>query len=931
MNRVKLLSAALLLLFGAISLSQVPGVVISQPPEPGIQVAPPLRAPDNYSFTPLDQAALPMVRSQGGGLKAVVIVGDVGSSTQTYKNDMDVAVTALQNHGVAVSKFYYGESTFSWSDIVAAATDANFLLYMGHGIWWGGPCTEPDLVGGFCLGSEFVSPDQVRSDLAGRLAEDAVIIFSHACFTAGNSGCDDTGSGWPSQAEAERRVKMYAEPFVDIGMEAYFANNYFNSAADYVNQLLAEPATRKNVGDIFKSVYPYSSGDFRDLSYPQAGYDLWLSGNAGDWSDAFVGIPDYTFAVDAQPELGDLTGTRTFTYQATDGQLTPPTYTVTPLNVGNDETLTWSLETAGEWFTVTQPSGSTPDSFSIVPVTATLATLPAGSYSGAVTVTVTAPADTVNAEQRIALALTVQRPTLAQLPSSLDFTYYLSDTVLIPTQRQITPQNSGSDDALTWAVVYTGTWFSVTPLGGTTPAAFTIEPTVFSTTEELTYTGALTVTVTAPPETDNSPQQVAVTLRVVAAEKPKVFLPLILRNYTPPILPRTPNDTYYNDQWAMDKINAPVAWGHSQGDGILIAVLDTGADFGHADLAGKLRSDIDYDYINNDTTAQDDNKHGTHVAGIAAATTDNARGVAGLGWNATVLPLKVLNAAGSGGTDDLVSAIIYAADHGAKIVSMSLSTDPDQDLDCVSDTPSLASAIEYAYTRGVLVVTAAGNAYGNADKVIPANCPHVLTIGATTSSDRRASFSNTGNVIDLAAPGSSILSTYWPGGGYDYLDGTSMATPYVSGLAALVWAAHPTYTPDQVAAALLDNAVDLGGAGWDAEFGCGRIDAAGSVITGTQGNSSTCKPNALSSVDVAHAVPATEPPAEGSYLPGRLIVKWRASPPLLAESVLTLECESTDGAWLVQVPAGREWELLQQLRDDEAVEYVQLDYLLHAQ
>ncbi|MEA3308738.1 MAG: hypothetical protein U9Q70_04395, partial [Chloroflexota bacterium] len=461
MNRIKLLIVTLLLFLGAIFLSQFTGTVVSQPPEPEVQVAPPLQAPDNYVPTLLDQTTLPAVRPQGGGLKAVVIVGDVGDSTESFKNDMDGAVTALQNHGVVVSKFYYGDSTFTWSDIVAAATEANFMLYMGHGIWWGGTCPEPDLVGGFYLGnSEFVSPDQVRSDLAGRLAEDAVMIFSHACFTAGNSGCDDTDSGWPSQAEAERRVKMYAEPFVDIGMEAYFANNYFNSAANYVNHLLVEPTTRQNMGDIFKSVYPYSPGDFRDRSYPQAGYDLWLSGNAGAWSDAFVGIPDYTFVGDAQPELGDLTGTRTFTYQALNGQLTPSTYEVTPLNVGNDETLTWSLDTSGDWFTVTQTGGSTPESFSIVPVTATLETLPAGSYSGAVTVTVTAPADTVNAEQRIELSLTVQRPTLAQLPSSLDFTYYLSDTALIPAQRQITPQNSGSDDALTWDVAYTGTWFS---------------------------------------------------------------------------------------------------------------------------------------------------------------------------------------------------------------------------------------------------------------------------------------------------------------------------------------------------------------------------------------------------------------------------------------------------------------------------------------
>ena len=294
-------------------------------------------------------------------------------------------------------------------------------------------------------------------------------------------------------------------------------------------------------------------------------------------------------------------------------------------------------------------------------------------------------------------------------------------------------------------------------------------------------------------------------------------------------------------------------------------------------------------------------------------------------------PTQSVRCKWKGNTTDLGMAIQYASTQGAKIVSMSLSSDPEKNLDCLTATPSLAATIEDAYNNGVLIITAAGNASGDVDKVIPANCPHVLTIGATDSSDQLATFSNTGNAIDLSAPGVSILSTSWPGGGYVYQNGTSMATPYVAGLAALVWAEQPTYTPDQVAAALLDNAVDLGSGGWDTEYGCGRIDAAGSVITGTQGSTSTCKPDVLSAAGPTQAVQSAEAPQTDSYLPGRLIVKWLDGPQLTADSTLTLERQLPDQAWLVTVPVGKEWELLQQLQESGSVEYVQLDYRLYAQ
>ncbi len=180
------------------------------PPEPPVHIAPPVRGPDNSTFTPLPPPE-PPIAPAAVTLKAVAIVGDVGDATPTYRQDMDRAVAALQSHGVVVEKFYYGDRSFTWADIVTAATGAHFLLYMGHGVYWGGPCTQPTLVGGFYLGpNQFVHPDRIRSDLNGRMAPGAVVILSHACFSAGQSGCDPSGS--PSQEEAARRIPDVCGP-----------------------------------------------------------------------------------------------------------------------------------------------------------------------------------------------------------------------------------------------------------------------------------------------------------------------------------------------------------------------------------------------------------------------------------------------------------------------------------------------------------------------------------------------------------------------------------------------------------------------------------------------------------------------------------------------------------------------------------------------
>ena len=229
-------------------------------------------------------------RQFGNGLKAVAIVGDVESLTSSYKANMNDAVDALQNHGVSVAKFYYGDTRFTWLDIVAAAQGAHFLLYMGHGVYQGS-MPYPSLVGGFYLGDgQIVLPDHVRHFLDGVLAPDSIIIFSNTCFTAGSASGDPFDL---PQSEAERRVKMYAEPFTDIGMEAYFANNHFHSAERTVNLIL----DGYTMGDVFKGGEGHNADSFVDLTYPKMGYDLWLDGNPGDWDLAFVGIPEYVFQV----------------------------------------------------------------------------------------------------------------------------------------------------------------------------------------------------------------------------------------------------------------------------------------------------------------------------------------------------------------------------------------------------------------------------------------------------------------------------------------------------------------------------------------------------------------------------------------------------------------------------------------------------------
>jgi thermitase len=278
----------------------------------------------------------------------------------------------------------------------------------------------------------------------------------------------------------------------------------------------------------------------------------------------------------------------------------------------------------------------------------------------------------------------------------------------------------------------------------------------------------------------------------------------------------TPNDTYFSNgvQWAPQKVSAQSAWDITKGSSsVKVAIVDTGVDYNHPDLAGKVVKG--YDYVDDDTDPMDLNNHGTHCAGIAAAVTNNAKGIAGMAPNVSVLAVRVLDANGSGSLDDVANGIYYAVDNGAKVVSLSLGG--------TSGATSLQNAVNYAASKGVVVVAAAGNESTSAPSY-PGYYSNAIAVAATDTNDTLASFSNYGSWVDVAAPGVDIASTV-RNGGYAYMSGTSMATPLVAGIAGLL--ASQGRTAANIRAAIENTADPVSGTG--TYFSKGRVNAADAV------------------------------------------------------------------------------------------------------
>ncbi|MCC7141904.1 MAG: S8 family serine peptidase, partial [Candidatus Eisenbacteria bacterium] len=312
----------------------------------------------------------------------------------------------------------------------------------------------------------------------------------------------------------------------------------------------------------------------------------------------------------------------------------------------------------------------------------------------------------------------------------------------------------------------------------------------------------------------------------------------------------TPNDPTYPSQWAHNNTGQAIrytggtvgtadcdtdtdqAWDLQTGSAsFILAIVDTGCDTGHPEFAGRVVAG--YDYVNNDSNPTDDNGHGTSCAGIALGGGNNAAGIAGVAWNVKLMPVKVLNAAGSGAYTGVASGITFAADNGAKILSLSLGGPASS---------TLQVAVDYAVnTRGCAMFAATGN--GNASSLdYPAAYSNVISVGALSPCNERKSptscdaenwwGSNYGTGIDFMAPGVRIHTTDIRGtGGFgsgDYItdfNGTSSATPHAAGIGALVWSQNPALTRTTLLSVLQTNCDDLGTAGYDTQTGYGRLNA----------------------------------------------------------------------------------------------------------
>ncbi len=304
----------------------------------------------------------------------------------------------------------------------------------------------------------------------------------------------------------------------------------------------------------------------------------------------------------------------------------------------------------------------------------------------------------------------------------------------------------------------------------------------------------------------------------------------------------TPNDTLFGYQYALYNegqyvgppgspqgqasadIKATAAWEETKGsEDILIAIVDTGIELNHPDLRNKIESS-GYDFVNSDFEAEDDEGHGTFVAGIAAADTNNNEGMAGVAWNCKLLPVKVLDDTGEGLYSWIMEGVIWAVDHDADVVNLSLGGS--------ADSFSLKNAVQYAHQNDVVVAAASGNNGGFV--LYPAAYDdYCLAVAATDYNDHRPSWSNFGSQIDVAAPGKWILSTYptWltPPGyiPYGWGDGTSASTPHVSGLAALIKSIKPWLTADEIMYVIKFSADDVNESsnpGKDIFIGYGRIN-----------------------------------------------------------------------------------------------------------
>jgi serine protease len=288
-----------------------------------------------------------------------------------------------------------------------------------------------------------------------------------------------------------------------------------------------------------------------------------------------------------------------------------------------------------------------------------------------------------------------------------------------------------------------------------------------------------------------------------------------------------PNDPYYPYQWHLQNLDVPEAWKISQGEGVVVAVVDTGVS---ANEDGFFKLLPGKDFVDGDDDPEDLNGHGSHVAGTIGQASNNGIGTAGVAPRVSILPVRVLDANGSGDNTSVAEGIIWAVDHGANIINLSLGSP--------ANSETVADAVAYAYENNVTVVAATGND-GFTDFIgFPAALPTPIAVGSVDLSSNVAFYSNQGREIDVVGPGGDTsvdangdammdgvlqetrMEGVWS---YYFLQGTSMATPHVAGVAALVYA-NGVRDPDALRQVLQNSATDLGGNGWDKVYGYGMVN-----------------------------------------------------------------------------------------------------------
>jgi thermitase len=280
------------------------------------------------------------------------------------------------------------------------------------------------------------------------------------------------------------------------------------------------------------------------------------------------------------------------------------------------------------------------------------------------------------------------------------------------------------------------------------------------------------------------------------------------------------NDPEIAKQYSLAITKTTSAWDIQMGTSqTIVAIVDSGIALSHNDLKAKI-SPLSYNVLDHNNNPEDDHGHGTHCAGISGAIADNKIGVAGVAPNTTVMSVKVLDAKGRGNDASIAEGVVYATDKGAKVISMSLGL--------YKRSKVLEDALQYALDKDVVICASAGNNNAENDPVahphLPSTHPGVIEVAATDSKDQKASFSNWGKTVSVAAPGVDILSTLPGPKNWGMMSGTSMAAPFVAGVAGLVRSQFPKLNAKEVRAKIERSTDDLGTPGYDVKFGNGRVN-----------------------------------------------------------------------------------------------------------